>query len=313
MRWMSFALGLGTATLSGFAPHQAVAQDVSVTPVFLTSPHLERRFGAQEIGSISSLSSIYKGRENGSVDFLSLGDQISDSLVMPTESFRPTPIKIGPPLIQTKGIVLGDEALFISDTGKDSNHNEPATIWKLLPDSGDLSIFYRGPLLENSKWLFYKRYDDGRRDELIVADYGEEPVPRSPGTGVGAKVFAIEVNEDGTPGATRVLHEGAPFRSPEGVTVIGNTVIVSDWAAGEPYARPEAPEEEFLSGALFALPIEGGEPERLFPDHRFITLIGACIFPLNDKFYLRLIDIDGGRWDNSDLGYLPQSGLPGFS
>ncbi|WP_414473218.1 hypothetical protein [Microvirga sp. M2] len=236
------------------------------------------------------------------------GQPESDSFGLQSNRFEPKPLFSGYPLIQTKGMIKGRGVLYISDTGRDGSHRENARIWKFDPSTRELTRFYEGPLLTNSKWLTYIERADGR-DELIVSDYGEEPNPRDPGTGVGAKVFAIPVMDGNSPGQPRIIHEGAPFRSPEGVTVVGSTVILADWAAGEETNRPENPSARFRSGRVFAMPLDGGEPRILFPDHKWITVIGVSSYTEAGKSYLRFIDIDGGRHDKSDYAALPQSGL----
>src|SRR5215216_2427455 len=117
---------------------------------------------------------------------------------------------------------------------------------------------------------------------------------------------------DGSPGQVKILHEGPPFRSPEGITVIGETVLVSDWAAGGLGARADRQGLTFPTGRLFQLPLSGGVPTALFEDHPWVVLIAACKYWIDDKLYLRVIDIDGGRADRSSLAYLPQSGTPAF-
>lgn len=227
------------------------------------------------------------------------------------DPFRPVPLVSGLPLVQTKGIVKGDGFLYIADTGKDGTHNEPAKIWKLNPKTKELSVFYQGPLLVNAKWLFFNPASDTRPAELFVSDYGVEPSPRTPGTGEGAKVFALPVDSNGDALAPRVLHQGPPFRSPEGITVVGDSVVVADWAAGPEitlFGRPGT----FNRGMAFRIPIEGGKPEPLFPDQLWVTLIAACRYEGEDgNAYLRFIDIDGGR-AHKDGAYLPQSGLVAF-
>ncbi|MDW9378068.1 hypothetical protein NKZ03_00120 [Sinorhizobium meliloti] len=223
-------------------------------------------------------------------------------------SFMPQAIHSGPPIIEAKGIVEGRRFLYISDTGKDQTHNEQATIWRVDPSNGMVVQFYRSPLLVNSKWLFYLQRD-GEPDQLIVSDFGEEPVLHQEGTGAGAKVLAIEVLADGTAGSARVLHEGPPLRSPQGITVIGETVIVSDAAAGEPSKRYDAPDVEYLSGAVFAIPLGGGVPIRLFPDQTFVTLVGADSHTSKEGTFLKVMDIDGGRHDTSSFAWMPHSGF----
>jgi hypothetical protein len=56
----------------------------------------------------------------------------------------------------------------------------------------------------------------------------------------------------------------------------------------------------------------GGVPTALFEDNPWVVLIAACKYWIDDKLYLRVIDIDGGRADRSSLAYLPQSGTPAF-
>ena len=241
-----------------------------------------------------------------------LGIKALEVTPSPISRFKPRPIKFGYPLIQTKGMAIGGGYLYISDTGKDGTHDEAAKIWRLDPKTGNLDLFYSGDVLVNSKWLYYLSLQNYRSAMLVVADYGVEPAPRSPGTGEGAKVFVLPIKDDGTAGEPRILHEGPPFRSPEGVTVIGDTVIVADWAAGETGSRPEAPDVKFLRGAMFRLPLAGGFPVKIFPEQKWVTLIGTCVYFDRGKMYLRMIDLDSGRIDRSDLAYLPQSGTPEF-
>jgi hypothetical protein len=227
------------------------------------------------------------------------------------DPFRPVPLVSGLPLVQTKGIVKGDGFLYIADTGKDGIHNVPAKIWKLNPKSKELSVFYQGPLLVNAKWLFFNPASDKRPAELFVSDYGVEPSPRTPGTGEGAKVFALPVDANGNALAPRVLHQGPPFRSPEGITVVGDNVVVADWAAGPETTLLGRP-GTFNRGMAFRIPIEGGKPVQLFPDQLWVTLIAACRYEGEDgNAYLRFIDIDGGR-AHKEGAYLPQSGLVAF-
>jgi hypothetical protein len=227
----------------------------------------------------------------------------------PNEAYRPQAVFIGPPLIEPRGMVKGKGWLYISDSGHDENHSEPATIWRLDPKTKRLDVFYRGPLLINSKWLWFVEGAEGRPDELLVSDFGEEPAVHSEGTGVGAKVFAIEVRTDGSAGSTRVLHEGLPFRDPQGITVIGDTVIVADTRAGELRSRADAPGVKFSNGVIFALPLQGGNPVRLFSDQVFVTLVGSCTYFDGDGQYLRFWDIDGARRDTSKYAWMPHSGF----
>lgn len=222
----------------------------------------------------------------------------------------PVALHIGPPLIQTKGLVAGKDVLYVADTGKDAKHNEPARIWKFDLRSSTLSKLYEGPLLINAKWIFYRSVKTpGMLGELYVADYGVEPNARTPGTGEGAKVFVIPIDGAGDAMEPRVLHDGPPFRSPEGITVVGETVIVADWAAGPTTTLGDRP-GQFNRGQLFALPTSGGTPTLLFQSQVFVTLIGVSHYSGEDGHqYLRLIDIDGGR-PHTEAAFLPQSGLP---
>lgn len=223
-------------------------------------------------------------------------------------SFKPIVAASGD-MVQTKGIYPGRGFMYIADTGKDGKRKEPGKVWRFDPKTGALVKFYESASLITPKWLFYFTGKTPQDDRLIVADLGEEPVPRNPGNGVGAKVISIPILEDGTAGAVKILHEGRPFRSPEGVTVIGKTVIVSDWAAGAETTRAEAPDDPYLQGQVFALPLEGGAPKVLFPDHKWVTIIGACQFRDNTgRLFLRLIDIDGGRLQTVAPTF-PRSGL----
>lgn len=227
----------------------------------------------------------------------------------PDERFRPVPVVIGYPLIEPRGLVKGKGFLYISDSGRDENHNEKATIWRLEPYQKKLEIFYRGPLLKSSKWLWYVFGTNGKPDEIVVSDFGEELGFHQQGTGSGAKVFSIEVKPDGSAGATRILHEGLPLRNPQGVTVIGNTVIVSDTRAGEITNRKDAPDVKFRNGSLFAIPLAGGKPISLFPNHTFVTLVGSCVYEEDGQLYVRIWDIDGGRRDTSKFAWMDHSGF----
>ncbi|MRT11168.1 hypothetical protein GJV07_02545 [Enterobacteriaceae bacterium RIT711] len=222
------------------------------------------------------------------------------------------PLFSGYPLIQTKGIVKGRGYLYIADVGKDSKHNEAAKIWKFNPVNRELKLFYTGGLLTESKWLYYLKSDSGD-DQLIVSDYGEEPSPRTPGTGIGAKVFSIPVDKNGDALSPRLIWEGKPLTSPEGIAVIGDSVILSDWAAGPLTTIPDRP-GSFRRGMVFQIPLSGGEPKPLFLEHIWVTLIGACRYEGDDgQEYIRFIDIDGGKpVNNEKYRYLPQSGVPQF-
>lgn len=221
----------------------------------------------------------------------------------------PVALHIGLPLIQTKGIVLGNGVLYLADTGKDGSHREPAKIWKFDLTSRSLTKLYEGPLLVNSKWIFYRKVTGSNvSGELFVSDYGVETIPRDPGTGEGAKVFVIPLDLKGDALEPRILHAGPPFRSPEGISVVGDTVLVADWASGPPTTLGDRP-GQFNRGQLFSLPVSGGAPTPLFQDQTFVTLIGVNQFWGEDgKKYLRLIDIDGGR-PHTESAYLPQSGI----
>ncbi|GKZ51687.1 hypothetical protein AbraIFM66951_006746 [Aspergillus brasiliensis] len=255
-------------------------------------------------GGCLSTESIFRG--NGSARSVFQSGEIPPDLAL----LRPKPLVIGYPLIQTKGIARGDKFLYIADTGKDGTNNEPAKIWKLDPVTRNLTVLYTGPLLVTGKWLYFKEADSNGPAEVVVSDYGEEPSSRSPGTGKGAKVFAIQLDGNGDANNTRVLFEGAPLRSPEGIVVIGDSVILADWAAGPNTSVPDRP-VTFNAGKVFEIPLAGGSPVERFADHTWVTLIGACRYADEDgKTFLRLIDIDGGR-PAGNLS-LPQSGLVQF-
>lgn len=242
---------------------------------------------------------------------LSLGETGDDIAVRDVSAYEPKVVASGD-MIKTKGIYFGRGALFIADTGKNANHNEPGKVWRFDLKTKELSLFYSSPDLITPKWLFYYHGATPAEDKVIVSDYGQETAPRQPGTGVGAKVISIPVNVDGTAGNPAVLHAGPPFQSPEGVTVIGKTVILADWAAGAETARPEVPDDRYRAGLLFAFPLEGGEPRVLFPEKKWVTLIGACQYSDKDgNLYLRMIDIDGGRIDTA-FPTFPRSGVASY-
>jgi hypothetical protein len=48
------------------------------------------------------------------------------------------------------------------------------------------------------------------------------------------------VNADNFAGPSRIRYARAPLSSPEGVTVIGDTVILTDWSGGPTITRSEA-------------------------------------------------------------------------
>ena len=256
----------------------------------------------QPLSDFNFMSAMPSGEET-------LGTPALSFLSAPQNAFRPQPIILGEPMIEPRGIVRGRDFIYVADAGRDRNHDEPATIWKIDPNTNDIEVFYRGDYLINSKWIFYLNGSNGEADRLIVSDYGEEPVLHQEGTGEGAKIFSITVLPDGSAGEIQTVHLGSPLRSPQGVTVVGDTVIVADVGAGEVANRSDAPEVEFVSGAIFAFPLEGGEPTRLFSDTTFVTLVGVCIYPENGDLYLRIWDIDGGRLDNSQFAWMPHSGF----
>ncbi|CAN7475840.1 hypothetical protein [Mesorhizobium caraganae] len=249
-----------------------------------------------------------KSPSGDATSLLSLGFPGSPAEARDLTAFKPKIVASGD-MIQTKGIYPGRDYFYIADTGKDRTHKMPGRVWRYDPRSGELIKFFESDLLITPKWLFYFQGATATDDRVIVSDYGEEPVPRSPGTGVGAKVISIPVNSDGTAGSPATLFEGEPFRSPEGVTVIGKTVILSDWAAGKETSRPEVPADKYLAGQVFTFPLEGGAPTVLYADRKWVTLIGACQFRDREgNLYLRLIDIDGGRID-TEFPTFPRSGL----
>jgi hypothetical protein len=231
--------------------------------------------------------------------------------VLDLSPYRPTVVASGN-MIQTKGIFPGRGYLYIADTGKDEKHNEPGRIWRFDPLSSNLTLFFESVDLINPKWLYYYTGATKEEDRVIISDYGEESTPRQRGTGRGAKVIAIPVRSDGVAGSPAILHAGPPLFNPEGVTVIGRTVILSDWAAGPLTTRPEVPNDPYHAGAVFAIPMDGGPVTQLFPDHQWITLIGACQFEdASGILYLRLIDIDGGRLDTAQPTFA-RSGVAAF-
>ena len=287
----------------------AIAEDVTLEPV----ASVPKMFG-NEVNEAETLKEFQKNQKFNSFTYqnkdLRLAFPASElaPLVTDVTSFKPIVAASGD-MIQTKGIYPGRGFMYIADTGKDGKRNESGKVWRFDPKTGALVKFYESRSLITPKWLFYYTGETPHDDRLVVADLGEEPVPRNPGSGVGAKVISIPILDDGTAGTVKILHEGPPFRSPEGVTVIGKTVIVSDWAAGAETTRAEAPHDPYLQGQVFALPLEGGAPKVLFPDHKWVTIIGACQFRDNQgRLFLRLIDIDGGRLQTVDPTF-PRSGL----
>lgn len=305
------------AMLCILLPDLSAAQDVegNIKLISTSAPYVGRSFGAAEAESatlFSLMTSPVGFNFNGDTALPVLGLPGSANLAFITKTHEPVPLHIGPPLIQTKALIKVREYLYIADTGKDSENSEPAKIWRLHPETGELTVFFTGDLLVNAKWITHSPATDKHPEEIIVSDYGVESSPREPGTGEGAKVFAIPINEDGSAGTPRVLHSGPPFRSPEGIVVVGNTVVVADWAAGDPVQLESDPSISYPNGTLFSLPLSGGEPVRHFSDQQWVVLIGVYTYAHEGKQYLGLIDLDRGRPDDSELAYLPQSGTPGY-
>lgn len=269
---------------------------------------LPRMFGAKiaelQLNSLDLSFENSDGEEFGAFSAMPFDGDVPSKI--DATKFAPVIVADGD-MVQTKGIFPGREFFYITDTGKDSLRSEPGRIWRFDPRTNNLEKFFESSELINPKWIYYHSREAGP-DLLIVSDLGEEPIPRAPGTGKGAKILSIPIDDQGLAGEPTVLHEGPPFRSPEGVTVIGETVIVSDWAAGSLTTRPEAPDDEFNQGVVFKLPLNGGEPTKLFEDHKWITVIGACQFlDADGKRFLRIIDIDGGRLQGTDPTF-PRSG-----
>ena len=283
---------------------QFVFSQVTLSPGAAVMPVERTPMVTDRAGGCNSTEGIF--RSNGSARAVFQSDEVPPDLAL----LEPKPVVMGYPLIQTKGIARGESFLYIADTGKDGEYNEPAKIWKLDPVTKNLTVLYMGPLLVTGKWLYFKEADSNGPAEVVVSDYGEEPSSRSPGTGKGAKVFAIQLDDNGDANGTRILFEGAPLRSPEGIVVIGDSVILADWAAGPNTSLPDRP-GTFNAGKVFEIPLAGGSPLEHFADHTWVTLIGACRYVDEDgRSFLRLIDIDGGR-SAGNLS-LPQSGLVQF-
>ncbi|MGO7182493.1 hypothetical protein ACCT14_20520 [Rhizobium brockwellii] len=291
------------------APTAALTADLKLDPV----ASLPRMFG-NSVPESNELKIMGMAPKTDSIEVegkevqLSFSGQDPEPKLLDVSAFKPKIVASGD-MIQTKGIYPGRGYFYIADTGKDRKHSEIGRIWRFDPKSGQLVKFYESDNLLTPKWIFYYTGATPSEDQLIVADLGDEPIPRNPGTGVGAKVISIPIREDGTAGPAKILHEGKPFRSPEGVTVIGKTVILSDWAAGSETTRPEVPDDPYLQGLVFALPLEGGPPRVLFSNQKWVTLIGACQFrDIHGDLFLRLIDIDGGRLETEEPTF-PRSGL----
>ncbi|MCT4334295.1 hypothetical protein MU516_15625 [Paracoccus sp. YLB-12] len=286
-------------------PTAATSQDITTDTPFQSLPRMfGERIDELQIHT-TNMGIQNKGNEDSGLFSAMPFDSDIPSKINASE-FAPVIVAEGD-MIQTKGIFPGREFFYITDTGKDSLRNESGRIWRFDPRTNDIVKFFESSDLINPKWIFYHSRE-GSPDLLIVSDLGEEPIPRAPGTGRGAKIISIPIVGQGLAGEPTILFEGPPFRSPEGVTVIGETVIVSDWAAGSLTTRPEAPDDEFNQGAVFKLPLNGGEPTKLFEEHKWVTVIGACqFFDADGKRYLRIIDIDGGRIQGIDPTF-PRSG-----
>ena len=279
-----------------------IALTIAIAPVIALGQSKPKIY-LKQITPLVPIEQSVRQSKPGALELFSVDKQAAD------KSGIPVPLHIGLPLVQTKGIVLGKGVLYIADTGKDGNHKEPAKIWKFDLTSKSLSKLYEGPLLVNSKWIFYRKATGANLSgELFVSDYGVETIPRDPGTGEGAKVFVISLDLNGDALDARILHAGAPFRSPEGISVVGDTVLVADWASGPLTTLGDRP-GQFNRGQLFSLPVSGGTPTPLFQEQTFVTLIGVNQYWGEDgNRYIRLIDIDGGR-PHTDGAYLQQSGI----
>ena len=76
-----------------------------------------------------------------------------------------------------------------------------------------------------------------------------------------------------------------------------------------PPAAKTLPTFSFRNGVLYAIPLAGGTPVRLFPSETFVTLVGACTYQEGGQLYLRIWDIDGGRRDTSSRAWMAHSGF----
>ena len=148
-------------------------------------------------------------KEEGEHQSFGLSIPGSQGFINAGERYRPRVLVSGYPLIRAKGMVKGNGVLYVADSGKNGGNKEAARIWQFDPFKKELKVFYKGPLLEHSKWLYYLAGTGGEPDQLIISDYGVEPAPRIAGTGEGAKVLSIPVNRDNSPGMPRVIYEGA--------------------------------------------------------------------------------------------------------
>lgn len=296
------SLALSACLIVGCEPPASTKKEVRPTPTTIAVVA-----GAQSVRFYGTAPAVVA--LDGASDMDSNGVSVLGFSKGPAAAYRPEPIVIGAPLVEPRGMVKGRKFLYISDSGKDKNHKAPATIWRLDPTTKKIDVFYRGSLLTSSKWLWFLEGRDGSPDKLIISDFGEEPIFHGQGSGVGAKVFTIDVKPNGSAGEARLVFSGPPLHDPQGITVIGNTIILADTRAGEPRKRFDAPSIQFRNGVLFALPLSGGAPTRLFPEATFVTLVGACAYRDGDNQYLRVWDIDGGRRDTSRFAWMPHSGF----
>lgn len=226
----------------------------------------------------------------------------------------------GGPFTTPRGIVRAGNALYVADPGRSAKPGvagifSPARIirFPLIGNRvGEPEIFFEDEsFLINAKWIAHPH--GSRQDILYVADQGEE-LPGFINTGKGAKVFRLPILPNGRAGKPFVLHEGAPFVCPTGITVIPPYVFVADSCAGGMRNRVEMPGRFFPSSIIYAVPINGGKPIRVWEGSPLTTAIGLCDwhgYGANRRIYLVVNDLNSGRlnWKRKDFPSLsPEAG-----
>lgn len=228
----------------------------------------------------------------------------------------------GEPLRSPRGIVQVDDALYIMDPGKpEEREQKPARIIQIpLADGkpGKPTVFFeRKGFLLSGKWAVPAGGHHYGVKALVVADQGEElPTELCKTgsvcgfTGKGAKVFLLPISKDGKAEEPKILWAGSPLFCPTGVAVVGQFVYVTDPCAGPQRTRPEKPDKPFISSALFAIPLSGGQPTLLWEGDPFTSLIGICDVEHQGKHSLIVHDVDSGRLDPTAAQVRPHGFAP---
>ncbi|HEX5761140.1 MAG TPA: hypothetical protein VF121_18290 [Thermoanaerobaculia bacterium] len=227
----------------------------------------------------------------------------------------PAPVRLwqGEPLVAPRGVNRLGRWLFVTDPGDRRDPvAKPARIVRFRLVGGvpvnPVVFFSRPGFLHSAKWAV--PVEIGGSPHLVVADQGEE-LADGTFTGVGGKVFVLPVLAGGIAGKPRVLWEGSPMVCPTGVARVGEYLYVSDPCAGPRRTRSGVPDHPYVSSALFALRVSGGEkPLLVHHGWPFTSLIGVCGAIPGE---LSVIDTDSGRLDRSGAGGRPDFAPPAAS